>query len=804
MGAVIAHPAQGPAESGGFKTLFAAIAALVLVLLTAATAHAAAPLPGSAFQGDDGNQADEGGVDWQAFQGLRRVVHAPNTDRLVIHGNEKTPGNWEIEQGAGDVEIADAWSAIEQVGGQTFLYLAFARSKTTGSTHVAFELNQDSRLWDNRRSDRPIPCRRNGDVRVTFDYQGNKFQGAKLQRWRTDAPEGETTDPQTGCAKAGSFEAQPTTPVGSAQGAVNQVAIANYLGGTYDGKTIPPNGFGEAALNLSTLLGATPFDTPCFNFGSIWMYRRASTSPDSALHDYVAPRPLAARRCTASGTKFLDLDADGSLDAAEPGLPRFIVWADFNNDGTRNTSEPFTTTDDDGHYILADIRPPGGGTYTLRETVYRSLARSGWVCSHPHAEILGGGSFPGGLFACGWGPIDPAQDPDSGGRNFGNWLPALLTVKKKLWPNDDPSRFDLQVGGRTVVTGGHGAQKTIALTPGSYGLREAAIAPADPADFRSTVACRSTTARRSRVRDGTEYPAVVLSAKQRATCTFTNVRVRTPAIAIEKTGPESATAGDRLRFRLYVTTPGDVPLAAGTVRVADPTCDRRPVLVAKTRDGGRDPSPGSLDPGDTWIYRCSKTTAATAGECVAAVLTNTATATASAGGIAVRDTDSIDTMVNCPTEPIEPSIPPPGLERPDPPIDPEHPAPGITEPAPGTLEPSPGYVASIAPPGPPPPSAEQLGRAGLQVPSGCVGGSRQVRVVGTRMARITTTVDGRAAGRRTVPLLQRSVPPLTRLPAPGRRRLSVRVVFELGSGAPAVTLARTIVICPPPRPRLTG
>jgi hypothetical protein len=79
-----------------------------------------------------------------------------------------------------------------------------------------------------------------------------------------------------------------------------------------------------------------------------------------------------------------------------------------------------------------------------------------------------------------------------------------------------------------------------------------------------------------------------------------------------------------------------------------------------------------------------------------------------------------------------------------------------------------------------------------------------VRVVGTRMARIGVTVDGRPAGRATPRILQRSAAPLARRPAPGRRRLSVVVVFDRGSGAPPVTLARSVTVCRPPAPHFTG
>ena len=80
-----------------------------------------------------------------------------------------------------------------------------------------------------------------------------------------------------------------------------------------------------------------------------------------------------------------------------------------------------------------------------------------------------------------------------------------------------------------------------------------------------------------------------------------------PAIAIDKTGPSSATAGDKIAYVLTVTNPGDTSFAESTVKVADEQCNGDPVtLLGKGGDG----SPGSLDPGDVWTYTCSLQTAA--------------------------------------------------------------------------------------------------------------------------------------------------------------------------------------------------
>ena len=125
------------------------------------------------------------------------------------------------------------------------------------------------------------------------------------------------------------------------------------------------------------------------------------------MQDYVAPRGLTVLTCAASGTKFHDLNANGRRDPGEPGLPRYVIWADYDDDGVREAVEPFALTDSEGQYVINDIRPPDG-TYTLRETLLTMKARrraaSGDVtCSFPNNGTPGGtGSAPGGMFQCGW------------------------------------------------------------------------------------------------------------------------------------------------------------------------------------------------------------------------------------------------------------------------------------------------------------------------------------------------------------------------------------------------------------------
>lgn len=748
------------------------------------------PLPGSTFQGADGNQdnpaAPSTNIDWQAMQAAGRAYHIadPNAADTAFTGGskEQEPGQWDLTTVAGGVtpgksNILDAWFAADQGGAETFGYGGFARESALGTSFLTFELNHDSRLWWNGRAN--IPCRRTGDLQISYEPHGNDVE-VVIRRWVTDL-----ADAATGCARTGHLDGlSGLSPNVDVQGAINAAAITARLPGFYSG-TVPAERFGEASLNLSQFL-QDALGNPCFSFGSVWMHSRASDSVSSNMEDYVAPQALAVRSCAASGTKFEDRNANGRRDAGEPGLPRWMIWADYDDDGAPDGNEPFAVTDNDGQYVINDIRPPDG-TYMLRETLLTPAARRRAVvarvrCSFPNRGTPGGtGMAPGGMFRCAWGPIATATTTYARGRDFGNFTAAELTVRKELEPSTDPGRFDLFVNRALVVpAAGDGASRTLTLRPGVYVVSEAAAGGTNPADYRSTVECKRGT-RRTQVRAGTVYESVQLLASERAVCTFRNVRPGLPAIAIDKTGPASAVAGDTLRYTLYVTNPGFVPFPAASVRVTDAACEAPPQLVAKASAAGPDASPGTLDPGDTWTFACSRRTTATA-ECPAFV-PNTATVTGTAGGATVTDRVTIETVLECPPTPPGPQ--PPGPQPPGPP----------TPPTP------------VVPPGPKPPEAGDAARAGFlfrEATRRCIR-TRVPRVIfeGTRIARVEVFVNGQLRRRLTMQSLQRRVTPRVLLP-PGRYRLSVRVTFQRGTGSPPVTFRRVIRICGASRPPFTG
>ena len=260
----------------------------------------------------------------------------------------------------------------------------------------------------------------------------------------------------------------------------------------------------------------------------------------------------AGTRChrPVSGTKFNDLNANGKRDSGEPGLSGWRIWADYDDDGVRDTGEPYDDTDVSGRYDLVITRLGG---YKLREQ-RPGGGTGGWKCSYPNASTSGGfASGKGGDFGCGWGPI--TSDAASG-KDFGNYKQPKITVIKKLVPASDPGRFDLKVDSTVVkAAAGDGGSGSTLVSPGAHLVSETGANGTDLADYSASIACN--TAASKTYGPGWVHP----KSGDEITCTITNTRLG--KVEIAKVTDPHETTGTQFGFTGFA---GAFSLADGGVK----------------------------------------------------------------------------------------------------------------------------------------------------------------------------------------------------------------------------------------------
>ena len=445
------------------SVLVAALLALVLAAFfadraSALTTAANCALPGSTFQGGDGNQntptlAEQTfctehllptSRDWHDLSNVTNSQDPQAQDSMFSGGDkESAPGGWGLENAAGGVtpgkaNILSGWSQTDPQPADTFLYLAFERAATTGDTFLTFELNKVKGLWTNAGGAK-IPCRTTGDVLISYNVGGSSSVNVVLYRWITDESKATVIppDPAThACATKGHFEPSEGTAVAPPfeQGEMNfSGPVANFL---TDGANPPTpatfeaGSFGEASLNLTAIFEGAKLG-PCFSFGQMWMSSRSSESIDSQLQDYVAPVGLQANSCSISGRKFDDANGSGVDNPAKPGLGGWTIQL---LDSTGTNVLRTTTTASDGTYTFTNVMP---GSYVLRE-----VGQTGWTCDYPatgsacqHAVTLNGSNV------------------NSSGNDFGNRPTSTVTTTQEPASGVIGSKF----GDSAKVSGSSGA-----------------------------------------------------------------------------------------------------------------------------------------------------------------------------------------------------------------------------------------------------------------------------------------------------------------------------------------------------------
>ena len=225
-----------------------------------------------------------------------------------------------------------------------------------------------------------------------------------------------------------------------------------------------------------------------------------------------------------------------------------------------------------------------------------------------------------------------------------------------------------------------------------------------------------------------------------------------PSVAIDKTGPATAVAGDAVVYALVITNTGDEAFAAPLVVVTDARCEAPPALVSTTNDA----TPASFDPGDKWGYLCRVQTQL--GE---TLVHNTGVVDGTdPHGHHVSAQDSADTQLTQPAGSVLPEIITPGTGK-------------------------------------------------LRGQTGCITSSRAAATVtGKNIASVRFTLDGRTVS--TLRKADKKGRYILKV-APGKlsygvHRVTARVTFTRASGTRAKTLKLALTRCRPAviKPKFTG
>ena len=385
-----------------FPVLLAFLINLVIgPLAPLAQTSPVAALSGTSFNATDGNLVDNGALetDW--------CTPAPNRDEGfdTLSGATDTSFSSSNNKEDSDVptlslgtipnnkdDLLREYVASETINGDLFVYLAWIRADSTGTSTIDFEFNQSDQVSSNGVT----KIRTDGDLLVTFDFQANPgSQGGysvnlELRTWSSgtnDQPDPTSTPPNKGQW----INVVDLDASGLAEGSVNGSDVTDCVSGDV---TLTTGTFGEAALNLSDILGGS-----CKSFGSLFTKSRSSNSFSADLKDRIDPLPVNFNTCG----EITILKQD---EHQQPlGGATFSVSPDpFDGLGTLSVTDNSAPDDNSapGVIHLSDVEP---GTYTVCETA----APVGYILANPACApaqtVVDNGSVTFGPFTNGLGDI---------------------------------------------------------------------------------------------------------------------------------------------------------------------------------------------------------------------------------------------------------------------------------------------------------------------------------------------------------------------------------------------------------------
>jgi hypothetical protein len=347
------------------RTKVLAFGVLLTTVFLFTVSAAVANLPGSTFEGNDGNLVvnTAGNKDWDNAPNLAfaQDLATGQNDNSFGQGTKEDDLTPTVVTGSipnSKADLARFAVATEFVGGVNFLYLAWSRENLSGTVNFDFEINKlaqpDMTTTGQKTLNRSV-----GDILINYAFAG-----------------GSNTPTLTRYLWNGSaWGSQATLSSANSEGATNSVAVSENLGGL-PAVSRPPQAFGEAAINMQGA-GLIPPGV-CTHFGSVYVKSRSSTAFTSEIKDFIAPIPVNINNCgTINIIKHTDPRGQNQDFSYTSTIPNPAAGSDTPSCSLDATPSSFTLNDHAGVDPAAPITAGTdntehcanvpAGTYTVTE-----------------------------------------------------------------------------------------------------------------------------------------------------------------------------------------------------------------------------------------------------------------------------------------------------------------------------------------------------------------------------------------------------------------------------------------------------
>jgi hypothetical protein len=412
----------------------AVLAVVTLGLVGAASAN----VPGSTFEGNDGNLVvnTPGNTDWANVAGLNTGIDVPpgSTDNAFGQGSKEDNPAVTVVDGSippNKNDLTRFYEASELASNNhNYLYLGWERLVNIGNANLDFEINQKTTTGFTAATIGPVTLNRTaGDLLVTYDFGGSGTPTLGLNFWLTAA---------AGNTAAQCFSSNSLPCWGkhvdlgtNAEGAVNAGTVIDPL--QTPTATLTAGLFGEAAIDL-TAAGVFPPGT-CEAFGSAFVKSRSASSFGAELKDFIAPIGVNISNCGTIAIHKVTENGDSSFGYTTTGGLTPSTFS-LSNGGTRTyTAVP-------------------AGSSSVTENLTPSQVTAGWtlkslVCTNQHGSSTSVSGATVNITMVAGGEVDCTYT------NHINVSPTIATTLSKTTANiGDAVHDSATLSGATANAGG--------------------------------------------------------------------------------------------------------------------------------------------------------------------------------------------------------------------------------------------------------------------------------------------------------------------------------------------------------------